>query len=98
VIHPEPGFTEKAFGLAVDIGTTTVAAYLCDLNTGEILAMKSMVNPQVVYGEDAISRITYTMAQQDGLKTLNQAVIGGLNQMVRDITFNRVLISSIFLI
>ena len=53
---------EHAYGLAVDIGTTTVAGYLCDLRSGEVMATESMMNPQVTFGEDVMSRITYAMA------------------------------------
>ena len=86
VIHLEPGFVEKAFGLAVDIGTTTIAAYLCDLNSGEVKAVQYMVNPQVVYGEDVISRIAHAMTQSNGLDTLHHAVIRGINQLIHDIS------------
>ncbi len=86
VIHFEPGFVEKAFGLAVDIGTTTIAVYLCDLNSGEVQAVQSMVNPQVVYGEDVISRITYAMTQSNGLDTLHHVVVRGINQIIQKIS------------
>ena len=74
------------YGLAVDIGTTTVAGYLCELTTGEILATESMMNPQVAYGEDVMSRIGYASKEKGGLKKLNDAIIKGLNQIIRDIT------------
>jgi uncharacterized 2Fe-2S/4Fe-4S cluster protein (DUF4445 family) len=85
VVDITPGFTARHCGLAVDVGTTTVAAYLCDMNTGEVIATESMVNPQVVYGEDVMSRITYTMVHPGGLKTVNKAIIQGINHMIRDI-------------
>jgi len=81
VIKVESGFVEKAYGLAVDIGTTTVAAYLCDLATGEVVATDAMVNPQVAYGEDVMSRITYYMTHEDGLESMNQVIIKGVNQL-----------------
>jgi len=81
VIKVESGFIEKAYGMAVDIGTTTVAAYLCDLITGDIVATDSMMNPQVVYGEDVMSRISYSMTRKDGLESMNQVLIKGLNQL-----------------
>ena len=81
VIEVESGFIEKAYGMAVDIGTTTIAAYLCDLTTGEIVATDSMMNPQVAYGEDVLSRITYSMTYKDGLESMKQALIKGLNQL-----------------
>jgi len=85
VVDIKPGFTERHCGLALDVGTTTVAAYLCDLDTGEVLATESMVNPQVVYGEDVMSRITYTMVHPGGLKAVNKAITQGINHMIRDI-------------
>jgi uncharacterized 2Fe-2S/4Fe-4S cluster protein (DUF4445 family) len=81
IIKVEPGQVSKGYGLAVDIGTTTVAGYLCDLATGEVVATDAMMNPQVVYGEDVMSRIGYSVAQKDGLKQMNQAIIKGLNQV-----------------
>ena len=61
VLDVRPGRVENIYGLAVDIGTTTVAAYLCDLSNGQVVATDSMMNPQVTYGEDVMSRITYAM-------------------------------------
>ena len=86
VIHVEPGLVEKAYGLAVDIGTTTVAAYLCELESGKVLATASMVNPQVVYGEDVISRISHAMTQPQGLNTLHETIVQGINQMIGDVS------------
>jgi len=86
VIKIEPGFQEKGYGLAVDIGTTTVAGYLCELRTGELMATESMMNPQVTFGEDVMSRITYAMVNDDGLAKMNAAIIEGLNSIARDIT------------
>jgi uncharacterized 2Fe-2S/4Fe-4S cluster protein (DUF4445 family) len=84
IIEVTPEQTDKAYGLAVDIGTTTVAGYLCDLTTGEILATAAMMNPQVAYGEDVMSRISYTTKSKDGLEQMNQAIIKGLNQVARE--------------
>ncbi len=81
VVNVEPGLVEKGYGLAVDIGTTTVAAYLCDLTTGEVIATESMMNPQVAYGEDVMSRISYSMTHSDGLDSMNQAIIKSINKL-----------------
>ncbi|MDD5338729.1 MAG: ASKHA domain-containing protein [Dehalococcoidales bacterium] len=86
IVDVEAGEIKQSYGLAVDIGTTTVAGYLCELNTGNILATESMMNPQVAYGEDVMSRIGYATKEKDGLKKLNDAIIKGLNQIIRDIT------------
>ncbi len=84
VIKVEPGFVKKAYGLAVDVGTTTVAGYLCDLTDGRLVATASMMNPQVIYGEDVMSRISYTMTNPEGLEYMNKAIIGGLNGIVEE--------------
>ncbi len=81
IIDIDPEQTDKAYGLAVDIGTTTVAGYLCDLNIGEVLATAAMMNPQVAYGEDVMSRIGYATKGRDGLKQMNRSIISGLNQV-----------------
>jgi len=81
VIGVEPGVVEKGYGLAVDIGTTTVAAYLCGLSTGDVIATDSMMNPQVAYGEDVIARINYSMTNKDGLEVMNQAIVKGINKL-----------------
>jgi len=86
VVKIEPGFVEKGYGLAIDIGTTTVAAYLCDVTTGSIVAVDSMMNPQVPYGEDVMSRITYAMMHQDGLEKLNRSIIYGLNKLIQNVS------------
>ena len=84
VIKIEPGRVEKAYGLAVDIGTTTVAGYLCSLTDGRLVATASMMNPQVVYGEDVMSRISYTITHADGLEHMNKAIVEGLNGILEE--------------
>ena len=54
-----PGFHDRVYGLAVDIGSTTIAAHLCDLATGEVVASAGMMNPQIRFGEDLMSRVSY---------------------------------------
>lgn len=76
----------KAYGLVLDIGTTTVAGYLCNLTSGEVIATESMMNPQVIYGEDVMSRITYAVTHPDGLEELHRSIISGLNQLIQVIT------------
>ncbi|MGB7876524.1 MAG: ASKHA domain-containing protein, partial [Anaerolineales bacterium] len=83
VIRVQPGYVEKSYGAAVDIGSTTIALYLCDLETGEILAAESEMNPQIVYGEDVMSRIQYTIAEPDGLEKQHKAVIGTVNGLLK---------------
>jgi uncharacterized 2Fe-2S/4Fe-4S cluster protein (DUF4445 family) len=83
VIRVQPGYEEKSYGVAVDIGSTTIALYLCDLETGEILAAESEMNPQIVYGEDVMSRIQYAISEPDGLEKQHKAVIRTLNQLLK---------------
>jgi uncharacterized 2Fe-2S/4Fe-4S cluster protein (DUF4445 family) len=86
IIRVEPGLVERSYGLAVDIGTTTVVGYLTDLHSGKVVAVDSMMNPQVAYGEDVMSRITYAMSHKDGLERMNRAIIDGLNKIVKNTT------------
>ncbi len=81
VIDVQSGYTEGTYGLAVDIGSTTVAGYLCDLRTGEVLATESVMNPQITYGEDLMSRISYSIEHGDGLNKMHKAIIGALNKL-----------------
>ena len=88
VIDVQPGYVEGVYGLAVDIGSTTVAAHLCDLRTGAVLATESLMNPQVAYGEDLMSRIAYTTENSNGLRRLNRLIIDALNKLAtRTATF-----------
>ena len=82
IIKVEPGFLETVYGLAVDIGTTTCVGYLTDLSTGKVVNTESMMNPQVPYGEDVMSRITYAMSNPGGLETMQKAIIQGLNEII----------------
>ena len=83
VIEVQPGYVEDSYGAAVDIGSTTVALYLCNLRTGELLAAESEMNPQIVYGEDVMSRIQYSIEHKDGLEKLHKAVISTLNKLLK---------------
>jgi uncharacterized 2Fe-2S/4Fe-4S cluster protein (DUF4445 family) len=83
VIEVQAGYVEESYGAAVDIGSTTVALYLCNLRTGEILAAESEMNPQIVYGEDVMSRIQYAIENKDGLEKLHKAIIGTLNKLLK---------------
>ena len=82
VIRIRPGKHEKTYGLAIDVGTTTVAAYFCDLTTMEVIDTVSMMNPQCKYGEDVMARITFHMTTPDGLKRMSDDIIEGINDLV----------------
>lgn len=81
VIDVQPGYHEGLYGLAVDVGSTTIAAHLCDLHTGAVLATESMMNPQVPFGEDLMSRVSYAMLHDDGLQKMHAATVAGLNKL-----------------
>ena len=82
ILDVKPDRADDPYGIAIDVGTTTIAAYLCNLKTGELIATQSMMNPQVVYGEDVMSRITYTVTHPDGLEKVHQSIIDALNQLI----------------
>ena len=82
VIRVRPGKIEHAYGLAIDVGTTTVAAYFCDLTTMEVVDTVSMMNPQCKYGEDVMARITYHMTTPDGLQRMSNDIIDGVNELI----------------
>ncbi len=72
-------------GLAVDIGTTKLAAYLVDLESGDWLAAHGTMNPQIAYGEDVMARIVYAMKGEEQAGELQRAIAGGLNDLVREL-------------
>jgi uncharacterized 2Fe-2S/4Fe-4S cluster protein (DUF4445 family) len=77
------GDRRRTLGLAVDVGTTTIAAYLTDLATGEVLATESAMNPQVAYGDDVIARLYHAAHDPDGLTVLHEAVIAEVNNLAK---------------
>jgi uncharacterized 2Fe-2S/4Fe-4S cluster protein (DUF4445 family) len=72
-------------GMAVDIGTTKVAGYLVDMASGETLAMKGIMNPQIAYGEDVMARMTYCLRHENGGDILQTAIVDALNDLARDL-------------
>ncbi len=70
------------FGIAFDIGTTSLAAYLCDLASGEVVATAAMINPQVRYGDDVITRIAYSAGGPEERERMREAVIDGINETI----------------
>ena len=69
-----PGFVDRAFGLAIDVGSTTIAGHLCDLHSGEVLASGGLMNPQIRFGEDLMSRVSYAMMNPGGVAEMTTAV------------------------
>jgi uncharacterized 2Fe-2S/4Fe-4S cluster protein (DUF4445 family) len=82
VIRVRSGKFEACYGLALDVGTTTVAAYFCNLATMEVIDTVTLMNPQCKYGEDVMSRITYHMMNADGLEKMSNDIIEALNSLI----------------
>jgi len=82
IVRIRPGKVEHVYGIAIDVGTTTVAGYFCDLSTMEVIDTVSMMNPQCKYGEDVMARITYHMMNADGLQQMSDDIIEGLNELI----------------
>src|SRR5258705_852217 len=80
-----PGFHERAFGMAVDVGSTTIAAHLCDLVTGELVASAGVMNPQIRFGEDLMSRVSYAMMNPGGAGQMTDAVRAALSDLAADV-------------
>jgi uncharacterized 2Fe-2S/4Fe-4S cluster protein (DUF4445 family) len=80
-----PGFNDRAYGLAVDVGSTTVAAHLCRLSTGEVLASSGIMNPQIRFGEDLMSRVSYVMMNPGGEKEMTAAVREAVNTLTEEV-------------
>ena len=79
------GFKDKAYGIAFDIGSTTIAAHLCDLQTGEVLESGGTMNPQIRYGEDLMSRVSYIMMNPGGEQFLTDTVRRAVSDLAKDI-------------
>jgi uncharacterized 2Fe-2S/4Fe-4S cluster protein (DUF4445 family) len=88
LIGLEPGDTSHlCYGIAVDIGTTTIVVSLHDLATGTELATSSMMNPQKIHGLDVLSRIQHVREQENGLENLRSLVINGINSLIANVSF-----------
>jgi uncharacterized 2Fe-2S/4Fe-4S cluster protein (DUF4445 family) len=74
IIGVWPGFRDRAYGLAVDIGSTTIAGHLCELASGEVIASAGLMNPQIRFGEDLMSRVSYVMMNPGGEVEMTRAV------------------------
>ncbi len=83
VISVEQGDTrDEFFGLAIDIGTTTLVTALVDLNTGRVVSVASDYNGQIIYGEEVLSRVEFARSRKDGLKILQKAVVDSINKLI----------------
>ncbi|MDR1904878.1 MAG: ASKHA domain-containing protein [Treponema sp.] len=87
VLGTETGDTSaECYGLAVDIGTTTIVTALVDLRTGRTLASESALNPQAAYAQDVLGRIRFASSKEGGLKTLTRAFLDALETMIASLT------------
>jgi len=77
---------KKSYGIAFDIGTTTVVGYLIDLESGEELSALAKTNPQIIHGDDIISRIEFVQRQKDSLEKLQKEIVITLNEIIRETT------------
>ena len=80
-----PRLHEKAFGMAVDVGSTTIAAHLCDLSSGDVVASAGVMNPQIRFGEDLMSRVSYVMMNPGGEREMTAAVREALNTLAAEV-------------
>jgi uncharacterized 2Fe-2S/4Fe-4S cluster protein (DUF4445 family) len=80
-----PGFRDRIFGMAVDVGSTTIAAHLCDLGSGDVVASSGIMNPQIRFGEDLMSRVSYVMMHPEAEHDLTRAVRDAINQMAHEV-------------
>ncbi len=80
-----PGLHERLFGMAVDVGSTTIAAHLCDLESGEVVASTGSMNPQIRFGEDLMSRVSYSMMNPGGAQQMTEAVHAALDALAVEV-------------
>ncbi len=80
------GLRDQIFGVAFDVGSTTLAGHLCDLHTGKVLASAGRMNPQIAFGEDLMSRVSYVMMNPAGAARLTDVVRNALAEMVIELT------------
>lgn len=73
------------YGLAIDLGTTSIAIELINLISGETVSELSSLNPQILYGDDIISRISYAIQSEDHLNLLNEKIISGINSLISQV-------------
>ena len=85
VLTVRPGYSDEAYGVAVDVGSTTVAGYLLDLATGEVAATAGRMNPQIRFGEDLMSRVSYAMLNPGGTAELSGAVRSALSELIGEL-------------
>ena len=88
IVAAWPGFVDAAYGIAVDVGSTTVAGHLCELLTGEIVGSYGLMNPQIRFGEDLMSRVSFVMMNPGGEVELTNAIRAALNDLIANLVKN----------
>jgi uncharacterized 2Fe-2S/4Fe-4S cluster protein (DUF4445 family) len=86
VVAVWPGFRDRAYGVAVDVGSTTIAGHLASLLDGSVLASAGIMNPQIRFGEDLMSRVSWAMLHADGAAEMTRAVRASLRSLVEELT------------
>jgi uncharacterized 2Fe-2S/4Fe-4S cluster protein (DUF4445 family) len=81
-----PGFKSCAYGVAIDIGSTTIAAHLYNLTTGESVATGGIMNPQIRFGEDLMSRVSYVLMHPEASGELTDIVRKGINALITSVS------------
>ena len=79
------GFQDRLYGAAVDVGSTTIAVHLCDLSSGKVLASAGTMNPQIRYGEDLMSRVSYAMLNPEGAGRMTAIVRSAINELLMSV-------------
>jgi uncharacterized 2Fe-2S/4Fe-4S cluster protein (DUF4445 family) len=85
IIAVWPGFYDQAYGLAIDVGSTTIAAHLCDLASGEVVASAGRMNPQIRFGEDLMSRVSYSMMNPGGAAQMTAAARQAISELAGEV-------------
>ena len=83
VVAVWPGLKDRVAGVAIDVGSTTMSAHLCDMTTGNVLASTGAMNPQIRFGEDLMSRVSYGIMNPGGHLEMNKAIIEGLQLLIK---------------
>ncbi len=86
IISIHPGFKDNFYGIAVDVGSTTIAAHLCELTSGKVIGSSGLMNPQLRFGEDLMSRVSYIMMNDGGENDLTRVVRESINEIILTIT------------
>ena len=82
IVSVWPGFRDITYGAAIDVGSTTIAVHLCDLASGEVLASSGAMNPQIRFGEDLMSRVSYAMLNPEGSGQMTTAVRKAISKLI----------------